>query len=87
MKFCGFRKGLGGILGGIGDGLGSVFGGVWRLLVALGPHLGIIFGCLNLDCFVEGLLEAPELDFEWILESLGGILGGFLESFGSFFRH
>ena len=52
----------------------------------LGPHIGIIFGCLNLDCFVEGLLEAPELDFEGIWESLGGILGGFWERLGNFFR-
>ena len=73
-------------LGRFGYGLWSVLGGVWRLLAALGPHIGIIFGCLNLDCFVEGLLEAPELDFEGIWESLGGILGGFWERLGSFFR-
>ena len=36
--------------------------------------------------FVPALLETPELDFERILEGLGGILGGFWERLGSFFR-
>ena len=75
-------EGFGRAFGRFGRGLWSVLGGVWRLLAALGPHIGIIFGCLNLDCFVEGLLEAPELDFEGILEAWEGSW----EGFGSFFR-
>ena len=68
------------VLGGFGEDFGRVLGGVWRLLAPLEPFFGVLFGCLYLECSLEGLLGPPGLDFGSIWRGLGRVWGGFWTS-------
>ena len=71
-----------------GLGFGMVLGGFWEgfgaFLASFGAFSGIIFGCLYLECPLEGLLEAPGTIlarfwgvWEGSGEDFGRVLGGF----------
>ena len=74
------------ILEGFGDDFETVLGGVWSLLVPLGPLFGIIFWGLYPEGSPKGVLEGPRVDFDSILEGLGWVWGGFWEGFGRTWR-
>ena len=58
------------IWGGFGRVLGRVLGGVWGFLSPLGRFSGLFFGCLHLECSLEGLLQPSGVDFGSILKAL-----------------
>ena len=61
------------ILEGFGEDFGMVLGGVWSLLVPLGPLFGIIFWGLYPEGSPKGVLEGPRVDLGSILEGLGWV--------------
>ena len=56
------------------EGLGE---GFEAFLALLEPLFGVLFGCLYLECSLEGLLEAPGFDLASILKGLGLVWEGF----------
>ena len=59
----------------IGERFGEVLGGGWRLLASCRPLFGVVFGCLYLECSLEGLVESPGRDFEGFGRGLGRVWG------------
>ena len=69
------------------EGLGRVWGRFWEgvggFLAPLGKLFSVIFGCLDLECALEGLLETSGLVSGGVREDFGRGLGGFWVGFGS----